>query len=53
MPIVENRPLARSLFAKVKVGRSVPASLYQAVAEILARVWRARMARGERIPGHR
>jgi flagellar biosynthetic protein FlhB len=42
VPIIENRPLARSLWRKVRIGRAVPANLYQAVAEVLARVYRAR-----------
>lgn len=43
--IVENKPLARSLWRRVKVGQPVPRNLYQAVAEVLARVFRARPAR--------
>ena len=42
VPIVENPPLARSLYAGVKVGGAIPAALYQAVAEVLAFVWRVR-----------
>ncbi len=42
VPIVENPPLARSLYAGVKVGQAIPAGLYQAVAEVLAFVWRVR-----------
>jgi len=38
--IVENQSLARSLFAAVEVGEPVPADLYQAVAEVLAFVYR-------------
>ena len=38
--IVENKPVARALFESVEVGGSVPAELYQAVAEILAYVYR-------------
>ncbi len=34
--IVENKPLARSLFATVDINQMVPPELYQAVAEILA-----------------
>jgi flagellar biosynthetic protein FlhB len=37
--IVENRMLARSLYAKVKEGEEIPESLYAAVAEILAYVY--------------
>ena len=38
--IVENRPLARALYATVDVGGSVPPELYKAVAEVLAYVYR-------------
>lgn len=37
---VENRPLARSLYAAVDIGDVIPESFYQAVAEILAYVYR-------------
>ncbi len=40
IPIVEDIPLARLLYRKVKVGRSVPAQTYKAVAAILAFVYR-------------
>lgn len=40
IPIVENIPLARALYKTVKVGEGVPRSLYKAVAEILAFVYR-------------
>jgi flagellar biosynthetic protein FlhB len=39
--LVENRPLAQALYKSVEVGDSIPAKLYQAVAEILALVFRA------------
>lgn len=37
--IVENKPLARMLYANVEVGELVPPELYQAVAEVLAMVY--------------
>ena len=40
VPTVENKPVARLLFAMGKVGETIPANLYQAVAEILAVVYR-------------
>jgi len=40
VPMVENRPLARSLFSSVEIGQAIPGDLYQAVAEILAFVYR-------------
>jgi len=41
VPIVENRALAQALYKTVEVGESIPASLYTAVAEILAFIYRA------------
>jgi flagellar biosynthetic protein FlhB len=40
VPTVENKPVARLLFALGAVGETIPAHLYQAVAEILAVVYR-------------
>lgn len=40
IPIVENKPLARALYKNVKVGQMIPRAFYQAVAEILAYVYR-------------
>lgn len=40
IPIVEDVPLARLLFRRVKVGREVPMETYKAVAAILAFVYR-------------
>ncbi len=37
--IVENKPLARSLYEMVEVGQEIPQELYQAVAEVLAFVY--------------
>jgi len=37
--IVENKPLARMLYANVDVGQAIPPELYQAVAEVLAFVY--------------
>lgn len=39
--IVESKPLARMIYTNVEVGREIPPELYQAVAEILAAVYRA------------
>lgn len=38
--IVENKPLARALYQSVEVGEEIPPDLYQAVAEVLAFVYR-------------
>jgi flagellar biosynthetic protein FlhB len=40
IPIVENPPLARALYASVEVGQEIPGHLYRAVAEILAYIYR-------------
>ncbi|ADB48505.1 flagellar biosynthesis protein FlhB [Conexibacter woesei] len=40
VPVIENRPLARSLHATVEVGQMIPEDLYQAVAQVLAHVYR-------------
>ena len=40
VPIVENPPVARVLYALGRVGEAIPSELYQAVAEILAIVYR-------------
>ena len=42
VPIVENKPLARALYATVEVDETIPPELYQAVAEILAVVYTER-----------
>jgi flagellar biosynthesis protein FlhB len=40
IPMIENKPLAQSLFKMVDLGQMIPSSLYQAVAEVLAYVYR-------------
>jgi flagellar biosynthetic protein FlhB len=40
VPMVENKPVARMLYALGKVDEPIPNELYQAVAEILAMVYR-------------
>jgi flagellar biosynthetic protein FlhB len=43
VPIVENPPLAQSLYRTVEVGQSIPVDLYAAVAAILAYLYRQRV----------
>ena len=45
IPLVENRPLARALYASAEVGDFVPRELYQSVAEVLAYVYRLKHRR--------
>jgi len=40
IPIVENKELARNLYSMVDLGSEIPTTLYQAVAEVLAYVYR-------------
>lgn len=40
--IIENKPLARMLYANVEIGEAIPPELYQTVAEILAMVYSTR-----------
>lgn len=42
--IVENRPLARALYRSVDLDKPIPADLYQAVAQVLAYVYRLKGA---------
>ena len=39
VPIVENKPLARTLYATVEIGETIPPELYQSVAEVLAVIY--------------
>ncbi len=39
IPVIENKPLARSLFKFVDIGMVIPETLYKAVAEMLAYVY--------------
>jgi flagellar biosynthetic protein FlhB len=52
VPVVEQRPLARALYAHGKIGRTIPTEQYRAVAEVIAYVMQlkardAGVARGE------
>ncbi|MEW6595623.1 MAG: flagellar biosynthesis protein FlhB [Thermodesulfobacteriota bacterium] len=39
IPLVENKPLAQALYKAVNLGAAIPATLFQAVAEVLAYVY--------------
>lgn len=45
VPTVENKPLARTLFKTTEIGQEIPIDLYQAVAEVLAFVYRLKPRR--------
>ncbi|MCC6381754.1 MAG: flagellar biosynthesis protein FlhB [Dehalococcoidia bacterium] len=54
VPVVEEPPLARALYASVAVGGYIPANLFHAVAEVLAWVYALRRRAAEatrRLPG--
>jgi flagellar biosynthesis protein FlhB len=40
VPLVENRPLARALYADVDIGEAIPEKYYEVMARILAEVYR-------------
>lgn len=40
--IMENKPLARTLYASVEIGQEIPEELFKAVAEVLAYVYKVR-----------
>ncbi|NJB67046.1 flagellar biosynthetic protein FlhB [Desulfobaculum xiamenense] len=42
IPIRENKPLARALYKSVEIGDVIPEELYQAVASILAQIYKLR-----------
>ena len=43
VPVIENPPLARSLYRSVEVGQAIPVDLYAAVAAIVAYLYRQRV----------
>lgn len=47
VPVIERPPVARNLYKYVKVGQYIPGSLFEAVAEILAYLYRL----GHSLPG--
>ena len=40
IPVIERKPLARAMYSKVEIGKAVPAAYYQAIAELLAYLYR-------------
>ena len=53
VPMVENRPVARMLYARAKVGQPIPSELFQAVAGILTFVYRTHRYYFHRLPSRR
>ncbi len=44
VPIVEDKPLAQALFRSVEIGQDIPEKLFQAVAQLLAYIYRVKQA---------
>ena len=42
VPVIQNPPLCRAIYKAARIGQEIPADLYEAVAEILAFVYRLR-----------
>ncbi len=40
VPILERKPLARAMYSKIKVGSPVPTAFYEAIAELLAYLYK-------------
>ncbi len=40
VPVIENKPLARTIYKTLKIGQVIPRELYNAVAEVLSYVYR-------------
>ena len=49
VPVLQRPPLARALYRQVEVGREIPRELYEAVAEVLAYVWKLTGKERERV----
>jgi flagellar biosynthetic protein FliR/FlhB len=48
IPIIENKQLARLIFSEVEIESPIPVSMYQAVAEILALIYKMKYKRKRR-----
>jgi flagellar biosynthesis protein FlhB len=49
VPIIENETLARSIYKSTNIGQEVPFEFYQAVAEVLAFVYKTKQKRAGRL----
>jgi len=45
IPVVQNPPLARALYAEVELDATIPVSLYKAVAKVLAYIYQQQAGR--------
>ncbi|CCQ97919.1 Flagellar biosynthetic protein flhB [[Clostridium] ultunense Esp] len=46
IPLMENKPLAQTLYRRVEIGESIPEDLFKAVAEVLAYVYQLKRRTG-------
>lgn len=51
IPIIENKPLARTIFKTMKIGQVIPRELYVAVAEVLTYVYKLKRRFGAKMSG--
>lgn len=51
IPIIENKPLARMIFSEVEIDSQIPVSMYQAIAEILAIVYKMKNRKRNTLSG--
>jgi flagellar biosynthetic protein FlhB len=49
VPVMENKPLARALFADVEIGETIPEKYYEAVVLVLKEVYRANRRQQEAV----
>ena len=49
IPVIENKPLARTMYKTLKIGQMIPKELYSAVAEILSYVYKLKK---KKVPDH-
>jgi flagellar biosynthetic protein FlhB len=40
IPVMENKPLARTIFKSMKIGQTIPRELFTAVAQVLSYVYK-------------
>jgi len=45
VPVIQNKPLAWSLFDTTEIGGEIPVAFYQIVAEVLAQVYRMKQGK--------
>ncbi|MBT4763069.1 MAG: flagellar biosynthesis protein FlhB [Bdellovibrionaceae bacterium] len=47
IPIIENKPLARTIYKTLKIGQAIPRELYTAVAEVLSFIFKLKRKRNQ------